>query len=130
MFVFWKIWCALFSWNTHFEIRFFALSPTISQIKLSFINLLNKSYFGVKNFFEKLLETYDRLWNNFFCTQIFKAQPQIPKNEVLKSIFHVIKYARFPVLWSISWRTYFENWQWTTNVWTKQFGILQIKRCV
>ena len=26
--VFQKIWCALFSWNTHFEIRLFALLPT------------------------------------------------------------------------------------------------------
>ena len=30
MFVFWKIWHALFSLNTHFEIRPFALVPTIS----------------------------------------------------------------------------------------------------
>ena len=29
MFVFRKIWRALFSWNTHFEIRPFALLPTI-----------------------------------------------------------------------------------------------------
>ena len=28
--VFWKIWCALYSWNTRFEIRPFALLPTIS----------------------------------------------------------------------------------------------------
>ena len=31
MFVFRKIWRALFSWNTRFEIRAFALIPTISQ---------------------------------------------------------------------------------------------------
>ena len=29
MFVFRKIWYALFSWNTHFETRPFALLPTI-----------------------------------------------------------------------------------------------------
>ena len=28
-FIFRKIWCALFSWNTRFEIRLFALLPTI-----------------------------------------------------------------------------------------------------
>ena len=31
MFVFRKIWCALFSWNARFEIRPLALLPTISQ---------------------------------------------------------------------------------------------------
>ena len=30
MFVFWKIWHALFSWNTRFEIHPFALLPTIT----------------------------------------------------------------------------------------------------
>ena len=34
MFVFWKIWRALFSWNTRFEIRLFALLPTNSWKKL------------------------------------------------------------------------------------------------
>ena len=29
MFVFWKIWRALFSWDTRFEIRPFGLLPTI-----------------------------------------------------------------------------------------------------
>ena len=28
MFIFWKIWCALFSCNSHFEICLFALLPT------------------------------------------------------------------------------------------------------
>ena len=31
MFVFRKIWRALFSWNTRFEVRLFALLPTQSQ---------------------------------------------------------------------------------------------------
>ena len=33
MFVFRKIWRALFSWNNRFKIRLFALLPTISSIK-------------------------------------------------------------------------------------------------
>ena len=41
MFVFWKIWSALFSWNTHFEILSYALLPT----KYEEINFLCKFIF-------------------------------------------------------------------------------------
>ena len=37
MFVFRKIWRALFSWNTDFEIRPFALLPTIVSLDLSYL---------------------------------------------------------------------------------------------
>ena len=37
MFVFWKIWHALFSWNTCFEIRLFALLPPISSFNILLI---------------------------------------------------------------------------------------------
>ena len=40
MFIFQKIWCALFSCNTLFEIRFFALLP--SNLRISGLHL---SYF-------------------------------------------------------------------------------------
>ena len=40
MFAFWKIWRALFSSNTRFEIRPFALSPTISELLLTFISFI------------------------------------------------------------------------------------------
>ena len=53
MFVFQKIWRALFSWNTRFEIRPFALLPTNSRFGLkSFVILkffcagCNTSYVG------------------------------------------------------------------------------------
>ena len=49
MFIFRKIWCALFSWNTHFEIRPFALLPTNSEAS----NIFNQSTKWMKNTFWK-----------------------------------------------------------------------------
>ena len=40
MFVFRKIWRALFSWNTRFEIRSFALLPT------KYVYILHGNYFS------------------------------------------------------------------------------------
>ena len=63
MFIFWKIWRALFSCNTHFEIRPFALLPTILR-KILYLGLvyckvlepvlfhngvINKCQFGTTN---------------------------------------------------------------------------------
>ena len=42
MFVFWKIWCALFSWNTYFEIHPFALLPTNCADRLIWKGLIQR----------------------------------------------------------------------------------------
>ena len=46
----WKIWRALFSWNTHFEIRCFVLLPTT----LGFVKFWEPSVFGF-SFLQNLL---------------------------------------------------------------------------
>ena len=38
MFIFWKIWRALYSCNTHFEIRPFAFLPTSSSLIYCVVN--------------------------------------------------------------------------------------------
>ena len=65
MFVFRKIWCALFCWNTRFEIRPFALLPTKStKIYWSILKsfLIDKNS---KTDFKKKAE----LFNSFFANQ-------------------------------------------------------------
>ena len=47
MFVSWKIWRALFSWNIRFEIRAFALLPTILQFQT------DNAFGAAKHIYEK-----------------------------------------------------------------------------
>ena len=49
MFVFWKIWRVLFSWNTRFEIRPFALLPSLCLLSLTHVRpMFNWLKFGIK----------------------------------------------------------------------------------
>ena len=81
MFVFRKIWRALFSWNTRFEIRPFALSPTIMQIKEPFgliTKVLIRSFWKIMHISLRKLSwrtpalrekcPYSKFfWSLFFC---------------------------------------------------------------
>ena len=75
MFVLWKIWRALFSWNTHFKILPFALLPT----KYDMWKFCQKSFIILKN---RDLKSFNFcLVNLWFCWkqhQIIQLQTSIP----------------------------------------------------
>ena len=53
--VFWKIWHALFSWNTRFAIRPFALLQTISKL---YCNHYYSSFFSIFSFQHKKIKKF------------------------------------------------------------------------
>ena len=69
MFIFRKIWCALFSWNTHFEIRPFALLPTTSSVFLKLLNIfvLSRHYYLCFQFIVWVAYIIGCLWTATWC---------------------------------------------------------------
>ena len=70
MFVFWKIWRALFSWNTHFEIRTVALLATKWKTCLRWKSFVFHSLLVIIFFYYYYCYYYDNKSSGFFKDQI------------------------------------------------------------
>ena len=123
MFVFQEIWRALFSWNTRFEIRPFALLRTNQGLSLEppthmffceFCEIFQNSFF-IENFRWLLLRIY----------HLRNANREINSKKYQKYLVNVLIFRSFFLGWILTFRkSYFRNFMVFEKKWNRRSLLL------